>query len=71
MSDILRALDHGESVTLLYRGKEKALLIPWNANGGRKRLGGHPAVGIWADRDDLKDVRAFVRRLRKGRARGL
>ena len=28
MKDVLRAIDRGEAVTVLYRGKEKAKLMP-------------------------------------------
>ncbi len=30
MKYVLRALDRGETVTVLYRGKEKAKLVPVN-----------------------------------------
>jgi hypothetical protein len=31
----------------------------------------HPAFGMWKDRKDMKDVAAYVRRLRRGRYDGL
>lgn len=71
MRDILRALDRNEPVTLLYRGKEKAVLYP----SGRPRAGGrvaeHEAFGMWRDREEARDVAGFVRDLRKGRASAL
>lgn len=68
MADVLRALDRNESVRILYRGRERAILIPAgmapaDAPPARK----HPSFGIWKDRDDLADVPAYVRTLRKGR----
>ena len=72
MSDVLEALDRNETVTILYRGKEKAMLVP---AGGRKSarapVASHPAFGMWADRDDLADVAASVRRIREGRVRAV
>jgi antitoxin (DNA-binding transcriptional repressor) of toxin-antitoxin stability system len=34
MKDVLSAIDRGETVTVLYRGKEKAKLIPISADLG-------------------------------------
>ncbi len=68
-SEILQALDRNESITVLYRGRPKAIMQPVqkdNRSGGVKAKD-QPAFGIWADRKDLKDVAAHVRRLRRGR----
>lgn len=67
MKSALAALDRGESVTLTYRGREKATIIPRGAPSGRKDLSSHPAFGMWADREDMADVAAYARGLRKGR----
>jgi len=40
---------------------------PSGAQSGRKDIASHPAVGMWADRKDMADVGAYVRKLRKGR----
>ena len=69
MADVLRALDRNEPVKILYRGKEKAVLIP--ANRTTTQAGSameHPAFGMWKDRLDNEDVLAYIRRLREGRA---
>jgi len=68
MADVLRALERNEPVKILYRGKERAILVPSGA-GWQKRtaVAQHPAFGMWKDREDLKDVAAHVRELRKGR----
>jgi antitoxin (DNA-binding transcriptional repressor) of toxin-antitoxin stability system len=66
MGKILKALDRNETVTLTYRGNEKATIVPKKTN----RTGdikGHPAFGMWKDRDDMSDVAGHVRHLRKGR----
>ncbi|NOZ22268.1 MAG: type II toxin-antitoxin system Phd/YefM family antitoxin [Planctomycetes bacterium] len=72
MSEILRALDRNESITILHRGKTKGVLRP--ARGARDDGGAvrdHAAFGMWKDRRDVKDVAKTVRRLRKGRVDAL
>lgn len=72
MKDVLRAIDRGETVTVLYRGKEKAKLIPIaSASGasgqGAPKIEDQPFFGMWKDRDDLADPTAYVRTLRRPR----
>lgn len=40
-----------------------------NEGGGAGRISAkdHPAFGMWADRDDMADPAAYVRRLQGGR----
>ncbi len=71
--EIIRALDRNETVTVTYRGKPRAIMQPIAANGSKKkakkkpRMEDQPMFGMWKDREDMKDVAAYVRRLRKGR----
>ena len=69
MKDVLRAIDRGETVTVLYRGKEKARLVPVNAAAGPPlvNLRDHPFVGMWKDREDMADPVAYIRKLRQPR----
>jgi len=68
MADVLRALDRNEPVKILYRGRERAILIPAGMTGHENNsVKEHPAFGIWKDYDQLEDVSAHVRKLRKGR----
>ena len=68
MSDVMRAIDHNESVTILYRGKEKAILSPINIQKSSTRsIEDHPAFGMWSDRKESEDVHDYIRRLRRGR----
>jgi prevent-host-death family protein len=72
MKDILRAIDRGETVTVSYRGKEKARLVPIEAKPAKElKPSDHPAFGMWKDREDLKDPAAWVRKLRESRVRDL
>jgi hypothetical protein len=67
--EIIRALHRNESVTVLYRGKPAAIMQPIGGQTGRPviKAADHPAFGLWADRDDMTNVAAHVRDLRKGR----
>ena len=67
MKYVLAAVERGETITILHRGKAKARLVPIEADPGRGKLRAHEAFGLWKDRDDLTDVPAFVRKLRRPR----
>ena len=72
MSKILRALDQNEPVTIFYRGKKKGILYPVSQfEQGRSSIREHPAVGMWRDREDMRDVEKYVRDLRRGRRHAL
>jgi antitoxin (DNA-binding transcriptional repressor) of toxin-antitoxin stability system len=82
MPEVLRALDRHERVTILYRGQERAVLIPANAAGtGTEEQAGknkitpqtteHPAFGMWAKHSESEDVPAYVRSIRKSRHHAL
>jgi len=69
MKDVLRAIDRGETVTVLYRGKEKAKLTPIGpaSDGPRAKTKDQPLFGIWKDREDLANPTSYVRNLRRPR----
>lgn len=66
--EIIQALERNEPVTILYRGRPKAVMQPIaerRESAGRTK--DHPAFGLWGDRHDLQDVAGQVRVLRRGR----
>lgn len=67
MKDVLRAVERGETVTVLYRGKEKARIVPIEAAKPEMKIRDHPAFGMWADREDMKDPAEWVRKIRAPR----
>jgi hypothetical protein len=71
MRDVLRALEKNESVTILYRGREKGVIYPTARLGAAAPVAEHAAFGMWKDREDLHDVAQAVRKLRKGRGHAL
>jgi antitoxin (DNA-binding transcriptional repressor) of toxin-antitoxin stability system len=66
MKDVLRAIERGESVTVLHRGVVKARISPITKPDCPK-AGSDKAFGMWKDRKDLTDPAGYVRALRKPR----
>ena len=72
MKHVLQAIGRGEAVTVLYRGKATATLIPIapalpaSAKGGPK-MADQPLFGLWKGREDLSDPASYVRSLRHPR----
>jgi hypothetical protein len=65
MKDVMQALDRCEHVTLLYRGKEWAIIVPSpRPKPTLAQLMAHPAFGMWKDRDDMGNPTAYVRAMR-------
>ncbi len=75
MGEVMRAIERNETVTVTRRGKPKAVISPVNSRTGEAARGEseleammkHPAFGMWKDREDMADVEAYVRSIRKGR----
>lgn len=65
---ILEATMRGENVTITYRGKPAAKIIPISKKDKTPETKPtHHLFGIWKDRNDVKDVDSHIRELRKGR----
>lgn len=63
--EILDAAMRGEEVTITYHGRPCAKIVPI-----QKQTEGDKAnafCGMWKDREDMDDVSAYVRKIRKGR----
>ncbi len=68
MQEVLWALERNESVTILYRGKERAVLVAVDRDGREaRRTSEHPAFGMWAEREDMRGVEGYVRELNEKR----
>ena len=67
MKDVLKALDRGETVRVMYHGKEKALMVPSRKKSKRK-MEDSPFFGLQADLPkDAKSVQKYIREMRKPR----
>ncbi len=64
--EILDAITRGEEIIITYRGKPRARIIPFEQLN-HNITDDHNLFGIWKDNDKIKDVRKYVRELRKGR----
>lgn len=63
---VLRRVQQRKSVTVTLRGKPVAKIVPLQPKKPRP-LTEYPAFGMWADREDMKDVEAWVRKIRAPR----
>ncbi len=68
-SQVLKKVQQVGSLTVTLRGKPVAKLLSL-ATKNEMKLSDYPAVGMWADREDMKDVDAWLRKIRKPRYSG-
>ena len=68
LKSVMEAVERGEEVWITNRGTVKAKIVPVPATSdGEPPAADNPFVGMWRDREDMRDVRAYVRRIRRGR----
>ena len=63
----LACVERGETVTITYRGKPRAKIVAVDQPAADNEEDRLPAFGMWQDREDMADVQAYVREMRKGR----
>lgn len=68
MKEVLRSLDRGESVTILYHGAPKGTLQPLKRQS-KKNMRSHPFFGLY--REEKESVDDVMDLLRGGRYRDL
>ena len=67
---IISMVNNGQNVTITYRGKPSAKIIPIV---NRKDIdmkeydSENELFGLWKNREDTKDVEQYIRNMRKGR----
>ena len=67
IGEILDCVERGEQVTVTYRGKPRARLVPIDAGEARcTGSGDDQAFGMWRDHDEKADVASYLRGLRHG-----
>lgn len=66
--ELLDTVSRGEEVIITYRGRPCAKLVPIepaeNEKGGSKE---NELFGLWKDNENVADVDAYIRELRKDR----
>ncbi len=65
MKNVLKALDRGEKVKILYHGKEKGIIHP-HKGGTDKKINAHPFFGMY--KADKKSVPEMMEDLRGSRS---
>jgi prevent-host-death family protein len=65
-SSILKKVQNVGSLTVTLRGRPVAKLTAFPPKKPM-RVQDHPSVGIWADREDMKDVHAWLKKIRTPR----
>ncbi|MDR3201392.1 MAG: type II toxin-antitoxin system prevent-host-death family antitoxin [Spirochaetales bacterium] len=65
---ILSQVNKGQEITITYRGKACAKIIPIN-DGKRinSEESGDELFGMWKERKDMENVEQYIRDMRKGR----
>jgi len=64
-TELLNTVKRGEEVTITFRGKPCAKLVPIEDN--EEVLEKNELFGIWANSKETEEVDNYVRNLRKGR----
>jgi len=64
--NIIRLAQSGKEIVVTYRGVESARIVPMTT-GDERVSGSREAIGMWANRDEMKDPTAYVRKLREKR----
>ena len=64
--EILESVMRGEEVTITYRGKPSAKIVPMKKDNSSV-VKPHKLFGIWSDYRNSEDVNNYVRALREGR----
>lgn len=65
-SEVLKRVQRIGSATITVRGKPVARLTALTPRTPMP-LAEHPSVGMWAGREDMKDVTAWLRKVRRPR----
>ena len=66
---IISQVHNGQTVTITYRGKPMAKIVPLAPRHENNSLDTQGELfGLWKDRDDMKDVEGYIRNARKGRS---
>ena len=61
--EIIDIAESGQSVTITYRGRKKAKVVPLEKKREKTRIG----FGMWSDRGNITDSSEYVRGIRMSR----
>ena len=66
-ASVLKALKSGKEVTLTYMSETVEVIARSAQESELERIMRHPAFGMWADREDMKDPNEWRRNMRHRR----
>ncbi|MCL2402974.1 MAG: type II toxin-antitoxin system prevent-host-death family antitoxin [Coriobacteriia bacterium] len=64
---IIKLVNGGREVTVTYRGKEAAKIVPVRHSEAAQSGAATAAFGMWADNAETNEVHDYVRAIREGR----
>jgi prevent-host-death family protein len=64
---IISQVNNGQEITITYRGKACAKIIPIDNRKNIDLEEDNELFGMWKDRKDTEDVEQYVRNMRRGR----
>jgi prevent-host-death family protein len=64
---IIDQVVNGQEITITYRGKALAKIVPFSNSNQKDRDDDVSIFGMWKDHNDVQTVEASVRQMRKGR----
>jgi prevent-host-death family protein len=65
---VISQVNNGQEITITYRGKACAKIIPINTKQGiNLEDADNELFGMWKERKDMEDVDQYVRKIRRGR----
>jgi len=68
MREVMSAISRHEHITLTYRGRVCAEIVPAGATKAKQvKAADLPAFGLWAERDELAEPVSYVEQLRRPR----
>lgn len=71
VGEVLACVERGESVVITYHGKPRARVVGLEQDGDTTGSKSEPAgFGMCKDHEEMQDVNAYVRDLRKSRHAG-
>jgi prevent-host-death family protein len=64
---IISQVNNGQEITITYRGKAYARIIPIKDGNFLSKDFDDELFGIWKDREDMDNVDEYIRNIRRGR----
>jgi prevent-host-death family protein len=64
---IIDQVVNGQEITVTFRGKALAKIVPLKQTSSTTEKDDSTMFGLWKDHNDIDDIDAYVRNIRKGR----